>query len=119
MIDKAITELSLHCNPADANRGLYLISASPKEMDMNLVKDLSAYLKHIAPEAMIRTGDYPREKGSMNITVILSELSGVSKIVGYFTQTIELITYISRRREGKEVEYRDLADAFRDIPSLL
>ena len=119
VIDKAITELSLHCNPADANRGLYLISASPKEMDMNLVKDLSAYLKHLAPEAMIRTGDYPREKGSMNITVILSELSGVSKIVGYFTQTIELITYINRKREGREVEYRDLADAFRDIPSLL
>ena len=55
----------------------------------------------------------------MNVTVILSELSGVSKIVDYFTQTIDLIATIKRRREGIEVEHRDLADAFKDIPSLL
>ena len=119
VIDNAITDLSLHCNPADASRALYLLSASPKEMDMNLVKDLSAHLKHMAPEAMIRTGDYPREKGSVSITVILSELRGVGKIIDYFTHTIELIATIKRRREGIQFEHRDLADAFRDIPSLL
>jgi len=119
VISNAITELSLRCNPADAGRGLYLISAPPKDMDMTLIRDIGTYLKHIAPEAIIRTGDYPREKSSMNITVILSELSGVSKIVDYFTQTIDLIATIKRRREGIEVEHRDLADAFKDIPSLL
>ncbi len=119
VISNAITELSLRCNPADAGRGLYLISAPPKDMDMTLIRDIGTHLKHIAPEAIIRTGDYPREKNSMNITVILSELSGVSKIVDYFTQTIDLIATIKRRREGIEVEHRDLADAFKDIPSLL
>ena len=118
-MNNAISELSLRCNPADAARGLYLISAPHKEMDMSLVKDLGAHLKHIAPEAILRTGDYPREKVSMNVTVILSELSGVSKIIGYFTQTIDLITAIKRKREGIEIEHRDLADAFKDIPSLL
>jgi hypothetical protein len=88
-------------------------------MDMSLVKDIGTHLKNIAPEAILRTGDYPREKGTMNVTVILSELSGINKIIDYFTQTIELIAAIKRKREGVEVEHRDLADAFKDIPSLL
>jgi cell division GTPase FtsZ len=119
VINNAITELSLHCNPEDAGRGLYLVSSPPKEMDMNLIKDLGSYLKSIAPDALIRTGDYPRAKKEMNITVILSELSRVTKIADYFTKTIELIATMKRRREGAGVEYRDLAEAFRDIPSLL
>jgi len=119
LINNAISELSLRCNPADAGRGLYLISAPAKEMDMSLVKDIGTHLKHVAPEAIIRSGDYPREKGTLSVTVILSEFSGMRKIIYYFTQTIDLITAIKRKREGIEVEHRDLADAFKDIPSLI
>jgi len=119
LINNAISELSLRCNPADAGRGLYLISAPAKEMDMSLVKDIGTHLKRVAPEAIIRAGDYPREKGSLNVTVILSEFSGMRKIIDYFTQTIDLITAIKRKREGIEVQHGDLADAFKDIPSLI
>jgi cell division GTPase FtsZ len=119
LINNAISELSLRCNPADAGRGLYLISAQHKEMDISLVKDIGTHLKRIAPEAIIRTGDYPREKGPLNVTVILSELGGVNKIIDYFTKTIELISMLKRKREGIEVEQRDMSESFRDIPSLL
>jgi len=115
----AISELSLQCSPQEAGRGLYLISAPPKEIDMNLVKDVGAHLKRLAPEAIIRTGDYPREKGMLDITVILSELGSVRKIADYFTQTINLIATIRRKREGIEIEQRDLEQAFKDIPLLL
>jgi hypothetical protein len=86
---------------------------------MNLVKDIGTHLRRIAPEAIIRTGDYPREKGALNVTIMLSELSGVSKIIDYFTKTIELIDLIKRKREGIQVEHRDMSESFRDIPSLL
>jgi len=119
VMNNALAELSLNCDPKDAGRGLYLISASPKEMEMNLVSDLGAHLKRLAPEAIIRTGDYPRGNGTLTVTVILSELSGVSKLVGYFTHTIELLSIIKKRREGIELEHRDLREAFRDIPTLL
>src|SRR4030042_1776126 len=36
-MDAAISELSLSCNPAEADRALYLLSAPPKEMNMDLV----------------------------------------------------------------------------------
>ena len=119
VMNNALAELSLNCDPKDASRGLYLISASPKEMEMNLVSDLGAHLKRLAPEAIIRTGDYPRGDGTLTVTVILSELSGVSKLVSYFTHTIELLSIIKKRREGIELEHRDLREAFRDIPTLL
>ncbi len=119
VMNDAVSRLSLHCAPQDAGRGLYLITGSSKDIDMNLVKDVGAHLKRLAPEAIIRTGDYPREKGLVDVTIILSELSGVRKVVDYFTQTINLITAIKQKREGVEVEHRDIEQSFKDIPLLL
>jgi len=118
-MNKAIGELSLQCKPADAGRGLYLLSAPPEEMDMNLIKELGAYLKTIAQDAVIRTGDYPREKGYFNVTVILSELSNVLKITDYFTKTIEFINALKKTKEGIEYEHKEIGEAFKDIPTLL
>lgn len=115
-LNEAISELSLQCNPADAGKGLYLLSGPPKEMDMNLIKELGFYLKSIAPEAIIRTGDYPREKGSLSITLIFSGLRGVRKIVYYFTKTIDLISTSKKRKEGLGFEDEQ---TFKDIPLLL
>jgi len=116
-MNQAIGDLSLQCQPADAGKGLYLLTAPAEEMDMNLIKELGDYLKTIATEAVIRTGDYPRGKGWFNITVILSELSNVTKITDYFTHTIEFITALKKTKEG--VEYKGVGDAFSDIPTLL
>jgi len=118
MLD-AINELSLKCNPVDAKRALYLISAPPEEMSMNLVNDIGNSLKRVASEAIIRSGDYPRGKRSLDVTLILSELSGVNKVMGYFTKAIHYLSSYKRRWEGFEYEPRGLEDAFKDIPSLL
>ncbi len=118
-MNKAISELSLQCKPADAGRGLYLLTAPPEEMDMSLIKELGAYIKTIATDAVIRTGDYPREKNSFNITVILSELSNVIKLTSYFTKTIDFIAASKRKREGIEYEQQGIGETFSDIPTLL
>jgi len=85
---------------------------------VELMKDLGTSLKRIATDAIIRSGDYPREKRSLNVTVILSELIYVGKIMDYFNRVILYISAKSRRK-GMEYEGRGIADAFRDIPSLL
>jgi len=115
-MDEAIGELSLPCNPKDAGRALYLLSAPPKEMDVELVKELGLYIKGIAPEAEIRTGDYPREKDQLNVSLILSDLKGVGKLIGYFTKTIEYISALKRKKEGIDYEQEK---TFKDIPVLL
>ncbi len=118
-MDEAIGELSLRCNPKDAKRALYLLTAPPEGMSVDLINGLSDSLKGMATEAIIRTGDYPRGKGSLEITVILSELISSRKVMDYFTKTISYISTTRRRRGSLEYEHRGIEEAFRDIPSLL
>jgi cell division GTPase FtsZ len=118
-MDEAISELSLKCNPLDSKRALYLISAPSKEMSMDLVKALGDYLRDMAPEALIRNGDYPRERGLLDVTVIMSELSDVEKVRNYYTRSTDLIPEFQRRQEETEVKLRAIEDTSRDIPSLL
>jgi len=118
-MNDAISELSLKCNPSEAMRALYLLSGPPQEMYINLVNEIGSSLKRIAPEAIIRSGDYPREKRSLYITLILSEFTSIPKVMDYFTKAIQYMSSHKRKREGLEFEHRGIEEAFRGIPSLL
>jgi len=118
-MDEAVSGLSLKCNPVDSKRALYLVSAPAKEMNVDLIKELGTYLKTLAPEAVIRSGDYPRERGLLDVTIVLSELSDVEKIRNYFTKTLGLIAALKKRQEGAESKYRGIEVSLKDIPSLL
>ena len=118
-MDEAISELSLGCNPMDSARALYLVSAPVKEINMDLVKELGDYLKDIASKAIIRNGDYPREKGMLDVTVILSELSDVEKIRDYYNKSASYIREIKERQKEIESKLRGIDEASKDIPSLL
>ncbi|MFH1662429.1 MAG: tubulin/FtsZ family protein [Chloroflexota bacterium] len=118
-MDEAISELSTHCNPKDAGRALYLLSAPAKEINMDLVKDLSDWLKDMAPNAIIRNGDYPRQSGVMNVTLILSELSDVEKVRNYYNKSTNLVPIIKQRQKEVEAKLKTLDETGKDIPSLL
>ncbi|MFC1903581.1 tubulin/FtsZ family protein [Chloroflexota bacterium] len=118
-MDEAISELSLKCNPIDSKRALYLISAPAKEMNMDLIKALGDYMRDIAPEALIRNGDYPRERGLLDVTVIMSELSDVEKVRNYYLKSTSLIPELKKRQEETETKLREIEKTSRDIPSLL
>ena len=118
-MDEAISELSLKCSPMDSGRALYLITAPAREVNMDLVKELGDYLKDIASEAIIRNGDYPRERGSLDITVILSELNDVEKVRKYYTKSASFIHETKKRREEVASKLKGIEEASRDIPSLL
>ena len=118
-MDEAISELSIRCNPADAGRALYLLSAPAREMNMDLVKELGEYLRDMAGEAVIRNGDYPREKGAMDVTVILSELSSVEKVKGYYGKATAFIEDVKTRQVEVEDKLKDIEVASKDLPSLL
>ena len=118
-MDGAISNLSVQCNPKDAERALYLLSAPAKEMNMDLVKELGSYLKEIAPNAIIRNGDYPRERGLMDVTVILSELSDAEKVRDYYTKSTSFIQQIKGKQHEVKSKLRKIDEAAKDIPSFL
>jgi cell division GTPase FtsZ len=118
-LDEAISGLSVKCNPLDAKRALYLVSAPAREINVDLIKELGSYIKNMAPEATIRSGDYPRDKGDMNLTLILSEMSDVERVRNYFTKAINLIAELKKRQEGVVSTQRGIDITIKDIPSLL
>jgi cell division GTPase FtsZ len=118
-MDEAISELSLKCNPADAGRAMYLVSGPPREMNMDLVKELADYLRGMSPQAVIRNGDYPREKGVIDVTVVLSEFNALDKIRNYFEKATDVIHGLKERRGEFEDKLKEVDDIAKDLPSLL
>ena len=118
-MDEAITELSIRCNPVDADRALYLLAAPAREMNMDLVKELGSYLKGMASQATIRNGDYPRERGSLEVTLVLSGLIVVEKVKSYYDKISGSISEIKRRQKEAGDKLRELEEAAKDVPSLL
>ncbi len=118
-MDEAISELSIQCNGKDAGRALYLISAPAKEMNMDLIKELGEYLRGIAPEAIIRNGDYPRERGVIDVAVILSQFRDMEKVRDYYSKSAGVIEEIKRKKEATARRLSITEEAAKDILRLL
>ena len=119
VMDEAVNELSIGCNPGDAGRAIYLVSGPAREINMDVIKELGNYLRDLAPKATVRDGDYPREKHSLEITLILSELSDVAKIREYYSKSSLLIPEFKRRQEEAESKLKTMDEIGKDLPSLL
>ena len=88
-------------------------------MNMDMVKEMGDYLRDYAPQAVIRNGDYPREKGLLDVTVILSELSDVEKVRRYYTKSARLVEEMKERQKIKMSKAALTEDAGKDVPTLL
>ncbi len=118
-MDQAVSRLSLRCDTKDAGSALYLLSAPNAEMNMDLVKELGDYLRDIAPDAIIRYGDYPRGIISLRITLILSQLKRVEQVKEYYEKMADLTKETVKRQRVIEAELKELIDASKAVPSLL
>ncbi|MFH1087103.1 MAG: tubulin/FtsZ family protein [Chloroflexota bacterium] len=118
-MQEALGGLSLKVSPTDAKRALYLLSGPTSQMSLELIKGLGDCLKGMAADAIIRSGDYPRGDNALDVTVILSELTTVAKVIGYFNRAVEYINAERRQRQGVAYAQKSIEDVFKDIPSLL
>ena len=118
-MEEAFNRLSVDCNPADAAKALYLVSAPVNEMNMNLVREIGDYLRTRIPQATIRNGDYPREKSIINVCIFLSGLSSVEKIKGYYAKSTSMIPDFQKRNTERENKLKEMEESGKDIPSLI
>lgn len=88
MLTTAMSELSCRCNPADARKTLYLLAAPAQAMGLNLFALIGSTLRDSAPDAILRSGDYPRRRDAMSVTVLLSELEKVEKVTDYYNKAV-------------------------------
>jgi hypothetical protein len=88
-------------------------------MNLTVIKELGEYLRNLAPDAIIRNGDYPREKGHLDVSVILSELRNVDKIKKYYLEAANVVSSIKKRQKEIEGKLKEIDDFSKDVPSLL
>lgn len=117
-MDETLSELSVRCSPSDAATALYLVSAPAQEMNVDLIKELGDYLRDIAPNAVIRSGDYPGKRGEMDITVILSQLRDVEKVREYYNKSADIIEEISKQETALN-EASITEEDSKDLPTLI
>jgi tubulin-like protein CetZ len=117
-MDLAISELSLQCNPKDALKALYLVSAPEKEMNMDLMKQLGERIRTLAPESTIRYGDYPVNKGLIDITLIFSTLREVEKVKNYYLRSVSIAETMQKKQEVITFIPSATEEAGRAVPKL-
>ena len=118
-VDQAISELSVSCNLQDAGKALSLLSAPPKEMNVALAREMAEIMRDMSPDAIIRSGDYPRERNDVSITLVLSALRDVPKVRSFFQRLKDSAATIKRRKEEAEEKLKEMETLIEDVPWLL
>jgi cell division GTPase FtsZ len=117
-LDATISDLSLTCDPQDASKAIYIISGPEKELNMDMVKSVSDYIKELASNALIRGGDFPGEKHYVDVTLILSQLSFVPRIKDFYEQATQYAKEHKGQLEQTKKRIATLAELSKDLPSL-
>jgi len=117
-LDATVSDLSITCNPQDASKAIYIISGPEKELNMDMVKSVSDYIKELASNALIRGGDFPGEKHFVDVTLILSQLSFVPRIKDFYEQATQYAKEHKGQLEQTKKRIESLAELSKDLPSL-
>jgi cell division GTPase FtsZ len=88
LLTTAMSELSCRCNPADARKTLYLLAAPSQAMGLNLFALIGNALREKTPDAILRSGDYPRRRDNMSVTVLFSELEKIGKVTDFYYKAV-------------------------------
>jgi len=117
-LDATITDLSLTCDPKDAGKAIYIISGPERELNMDMVKSISDYIKELASNALIRGGDFPGERHFIDVTLILSQLSFVPRIKDFYEQATQYAKEHKGQLEETKKRIASLTELSKDLPSL-
>ncbi|AKG53596.1 hypothetical protein DGWBC_0933 [Dehalogenimonas sp. WBC-2] len=118
-MDEALAEMSVACNPVDTGRAGLLVSGPTREISVELMKDLSERLREVAPSAQQRIGDYPRERGILDVTLILSDLSDVPILRQFYQDSTDLAAEFKARQKTHAAKSDLTMEAAEGIPTLL
>jgi cell division GTPase FtsZ len=117
-LDATISDLSLTCDPKDAGKAIYIISGPEKELNMDMVKSVSEYIKELASSALIRGGDFPGEKRFIDITLILSQLAFVPRIKDFYEQATQYAREHEVQLKQTKKRIETLTELGKDLPIL-
>jgi cell division GTPase FtsZ len=118
-LDEALSDLSCECQFQDVGRSFYLISGPSRELGTDLDFEVSEALRELMPQATIRNGDYPTERASLGVNIMLSDLANVEKVREYYSQSAALMSAFEQRASMNQVRLREMEEEAKSLPNLL
>jgi cell division GTPase FtsZ len=102
----------------DARKTLTLISGPKEVLNLAMLEEISGFLQDKAPKAVIRIGDYPRRRHEIAVTVVISQLTHVTRLETLFKKAEELFT--KREEISTETAWKidQLRESTKNIPVL-
>jgi hypothetical protein len=88
-------------------------------MSMDIAKGLGDYLRELAENAIIRSGDFPRERSTVDVTLVFSQLAFVQKVRDYYDRASAFANTQKDRLRETAGRLRDMEDAAKELPSLI
>lgn len=118
-MNDALAQLTFSIRPSGAYKALFLVAGPGKVLNANLTEGLESCLKNAAPNAQIRGGDYPRDRGDIEVTVILSNFGENERMRHFREKTKTLSLDRAAQQQAKADRVMLTEEAGRDIPNLL
>ena len=118
VMEIALSELSLSCDTKSATKALYMVSAPAEEMNLDLVKFMGERLRSLSPEATIRYGDYPFNKGYIDVTLIFSGLKNVEKVTNYYNKSVSVVEHLKMKQNAAAEMPSPTDEAAKGVPPL-
>jgi cell division GTPase FtsZ len=89
-MNMALMHLSVDCKLEDAGRALFLLSAPPKQANVDMIKVLANRMKELAPNAELRNGSFYGAKNFVQVTVAVSELVYLDRVKTLYERAARL-----------------------------
>ena len=102
----------------DARKSLTLISGPKDVLNLAMLEEISGFLQDKAPKAVIRIGDYPRRKHEIAVTIVISQLTYVTRLENLFLKAEELFTKQQEISRETVLKIEQLQETARNIPIL-
>ena len=115
---QAENNLSLGIEMQDARKTLTLISGPKEVLNLAMLEEISGFLQDKAPQAIIRIGDYPRRRHEIAVTVVISQLTYVTRLENLFTKAEELFSRQQDISRETMMRIEKLQESARNIPIL-
>lgn len=87
-LNLALGNLSVDCDPKQAGRAMYLLSAPSQESSIDMAMALGNRLRELTDNSEIRGGDFGGERHSIQVIVALSQLAYVEKVKNYYDKAV-------------------------------
>jgi len=117
-LDKAISNLSVSVDLAEARRILVLLTAPRGVITLSAIEEVATLLQERAPKAVVRMGDYPRRGKEVSLTLLASGLARVGRVESLFSHATELFEKQVEIDEETREQVKEMHQTGDELPTL-